>query len=480
MMNGRVWVYAAVSSAPQEATLDQQVAWGESTAQQHGWTVDRVFSGTASGRLGVRRVLEDLLSELSRLAKAQRPERILMIRLDRTGRMALETIAALAKIKRLGVTLHTRQDGDVKLESALDSLRPIFELVTAEIENSARADKMKAVHARWRDEGWHFGRAPYGTEKDADRHLVVKEPYASFVRQAFELRAAGAGFIRISREISKLAPPDGMYAGKPRRATWHSNSICAMLRCQSYRGLVVSEDLWDRVQEVHNPDWKALRASRVYPWPLSGLIICYCGWTMVGAASGKQGARTRYYVCQHPNYHGADKRPTMRADMAEAWFYDRLRGLVAKPTLTTASRAQSSDDRVASLRRVFNVEQLALQNLDHKRRMAWSLQSDGRIAAGELAARLAELQADREIVAERLAEVERGLALAVAERAIAAEAGDVLADAEAKWEAASWNDQKELSRLVALLVEGLYRSRSGALTFGVDGDTPIENMFATR
>ncbi|HEV3092146.1 MAG TPA: recombinase family protein [Candidatus Cybelea sp.] len=96
-------------------------------------------------RKGTREILSNLIDELERTAKAARPKRVLMIRIDRVGRMALDCIAAVARLRKLGVMLHTRQDGDVKLDTALDSLRPIFELVTAEMENAARSDKWKAV-----------------------------------------------------------------------------------------------------------------------------------------------------------------------------------------------------------------------------------------------------------------------------------------------------------------------------------------------
>ena len=149
------WSYAAVSSSPQEATLEDQQQWACDTAARNGWIITREFSGVASGAKGPREILRVLIDELERAPKAARPQRVLMIRLDRVGRMALDCIAALARLRKLGVVLHTRQDGDVKLETAMDTFRPIFELFTAEMENAARSDKWKAVHARRRAEGKH-------------------------------------------------------------------------------------------------------------------------------------------------------------------------------------------------------------------------------------------------------------------------------------------------------------------------------------
>ncbi len=130
-----MWLYAAVSSSPQEATLEDQRQWAKETAVRNGWVIAREFAGVSSGAKGTREILSNLIEELERTPKAARPQRVLMIRIDRVGRLALDCIAAVAQLRKLGVVLHTRQDGDVKLETAMDSLRPIFELVTAEMEN---------------------------------------------------------------------------------------------------------------------------------------------------------------------------------------------------------------------------------------------------------------------------------------------------------------------------------------------------------
>jgi DNA invertase Pin-like site-specific DNA recombinase len=478
-MKDTAWLYAAVSSSPQEATLDDQRRWGEEVARANGWAITRVFSGTASGKLGTRRILDETLAELTATPKAQRPERLLMIRLDRTGRVALETIAALAQIKRLGCVIHTRTEGDVKLETALDALRPIFELVSAELENSGRSDKMRAVHARWRDAGRHFGPAPYGTAKDPDGRLIVRDPQATFVRRAFELRATGAGYIRIARDVGRYAPPQGMYAGRP-RMTWHQHSIAQMLRCRSYRGLVVPEELWDRVQTVRNPDWRATRAQRVYPWPLSGILTCFCGWSMAGIAGGRKGGRIRYYACRHPRHHPLDARPSIRADYVERWFTAQLGELVASPELVEAASRRTAEEHLTALRQSLAAARAELEDLDRQRRMAWGLQADGRIAAGELAERLEELRASRETVAARIVDLERSYALSTAQDSLRVDAGEIIGDAAERYAHASPDDQKEIARIVAILLEGLYYSEDGTLRFGIDETLPNTVAFTTR
>jgi Resolvase, N terminal domain len=73
------WSYAAVSSSPQETTLEDQQRWARDAAASHGWVITREFSGIASGAKGTREILGTLIDELERTPKAARPQRVLMI-----------------------------------------------------------------------------------------------------------------------------------------------------------------------------------------------------------------------------------------------------------------------------------------------------------------------------------------------------------------------------------------------------------------
>jgi DNA invertase Pin-like site-specific DNA recombinase len=241
-----VWLFAAVSSSPQEATLDDQRQWAKEAALSNGWIIAREFAGVGSGAKGTREILSNLIDELERTPKAARPKRVLMIRIDRVGRQALDCIAAVARLRKLGVVMHTRQDGDVKLETAMDSLRPIFELVTAEMENVARSDKWKAVHARRRTEGKHVGSIPYGVIL-VNGKAVPFEPEARIVREIFKLAEQRWGYTRLARWAREHAPPKRAHDGSDKPYSWGVSSIKSILTSKTLRGLIVSEDQWQRV-----------------------------------------------------------------------------------------------------------------------------------------------------------------------------------------------------------------------------------------
>jgi len=326
------WLYAAVSSSPQEATLDDQRQWANQTAIRNGWVITREFSGVGSGAKGTRDILSNLIDELERTPKAGRPKRVLMIRIDRVGRLALDCIAAVARLRKLGVLLHTRQDGDVKLETAMDSARPIFELIAAEMENAARSDKWKAVHARRRAEGKHLGTIPYGVIL-VDSKAVPYEPEAQIVRQIFTLAEQHWGYTRLARWAREHAPPKRTHDGTDKPVHWTASTIRSVLVSKTLRGLVVSEDQWQRTKAARQTSFRA-RAAKRWDWPLQGAVRCTCGKLLSGHCGGTGEYRIRYYMCRHHTLEpGATSHPAHRADRLEAEFVQLLLALRADPTL---------------------------------------------------------------------------------------------------------------------------------------------------
>jgi DNA invertase Pin-like site-specific DNA recombinase len=386
-----VWSYLAVSSSPQEATLEDQRQWACETAVRSGWVIAREFAGVGSGAKGTRDILSNLIDELERTPKAARPKRVLMIRIDRVGRMALDCIAAVARLRKLGVVLHTRQDGDVKLETAMDSLRPIFELVTAEMENAARSDKWKGVHARRRAEGKHVGTIPYGVIL-VDGKAVPFEPEAQIVREIFTLAEHRWGYTRLARWAQVHAPAKRAHDGSDKPYRWSASTIKSILVSKTLRNLVVSEDQWQRTKAARQSDFRA-RAPKRWSWPLQGAVRCTCGKLLAGHCSGESKYRTRYYVCRHHTLApGAKSHPGHRADKLEADFLQLLRSLRADPALADPLQDETPADKweaveLDAVRRIADTEK--------RIQRAWKLAEEAQLDANQLRVRLAELDAQR-------------------------------------------------------------------------------------
>lgn len=464
-----VWSYAAVSSSPQEATLEDQQQWARDTAARNGWLITREFSGVASGAKGPRDILRSLIHELERTPKATRPQRVLMIRLDRVGRMALDCIAALARLRKLGILLHTRQDGDVKLETAMDTFRPIFELFTAEMENAARSDKWKAVHARRRAEGKHVGLIPYGVIL-VDGRAVPFEPEARIVRELFRRAEQGWGYTRLARWAREHAPPKRAPDGTDKPYRWGVSSIKSILISKTLRGLVVSEEQWQRTRAARQADFRA-RAPKRWDWPLQGAVRCTCGKLLSGHCSGASKWRIRYYICRsHTLEPGETSHPSHRADELETQFLQLLQSLRADPTLIEPPPDDQPADQWEAIE--LDAEQ-RIAEADKRIQRAWKLAEDAHVDPSQLRARLTELEAQRQSAEQARNAAQAARLRDVKYQQLACSFAKLLEELPDLWTQATVDLQQELARAFdAVLAEnpefgGLFADPScrGKLTF---------------
>jgi DNA invertase Pin-like site-specific DNA recombinase len=186
------WLLATVSAELQVETLPYQQAWGTDVARSNGWTIMRTFSGVGTGKHGPRRLVRELLAALR--AEAEPPQWLLMVRLDRIGRDALECQIALRDIHALGVRVWTREGGEEKGDTAMERFVSTVRLYLAEQENEVRRDKALAVYKRKRAAGQAIGnKRPYGLTFGPDGRYAVDDERARVVREIFRLRLAGHG-----------------------------------------------------------------------------------------------------------------------------------------------------------------------------------------------------------------------------------------------------------------------------------------------
>jgi DNA invertase Pin-like site-specific DNA recombinase len=378
------WSYLVVSSDQQNETLDDQSKWANDVAEANGWPITRCFSGVSSGKDGVRKLLEDLLTELRATPKKQRPRRVLTIRIDRLGRGdGLDAIAALSEIRKLGVVLHTRQDGDVRLERASDSILPAIMAITGGIENEVRSEKWKAVHARRRAAGLHVGAVPFGVVL-VDGRAVPYEPEAVVVRQIFEFACQGWGFTRLANFARERAQSKRRPDGTDRPYRWSPSTIKTLMDSKTLRGLVIDDALWERARAARALDFRA-RAPKRFAWPLRGAVRCTCGRMLRGHAGGVEKFKIRYYMCFDPS-HG-HPYPAHRADALEGAFVDLLSRLHADPDFTVGKR--DCDGALKAAQQSVRDARKALDAAEARRQSAWTLADAGTITAVQLGERLA-------------------------------------------------------------------------------------------
>lgn len=394
-----------------------------------------------------------------------------MTRLDRVGRGdTLQILVAIDEIMKLGATIHTREDGDLIIRTSSDIIKPFFRALTGGLENEARADKARAGHARRKAAGLHDGNAPYGIIL-VDGRPRPNEPAASIVRAIFQLRAQGFGLRKIRQLILERKPSaKPLKEGRTKTLTWDKSTIALMLRCSTYRGVVVDAELFDRATAVVQPERKFVKSGEGV-WPLAGAVLCWCGRKLSGRMSGKPPWRHRYYVCyDHP---GA--QPYFRADPVEKAFTEILGRLVASPELQRTYRSPKAF--AAAMRERVNDLERALRDLDKGRqnvlRHAEALPPSSDSTAS-LFEHLNELGARRVRLENDIRAAKAELHQAEALRRQSATAVQLLETLPKIWSSLKYDDQREVARILSGMLGGI-RLQAGSTARNVEFAPPPES-----
>lgn len=457
-----VWAYLVVSSEQQVETLDYQRSWAQKHAEQNGWHISATFKDVSSGRDGVRSLLDSVLERLRNTPLSERPSRVLMTRLDRLGRgLGLEAIAALAELTRLHVIVHTRQDGDHDIVRASDVILPAMRIITGAIENEARRDKAKSVYDRKRASGLIAAtKRPYGLQLEKGLDVPDAER-ARIVYKAFELAANGYGLAAIGSRISDIAPSHLYRNKREHRVNWDNTRVAKMLGSSAYRGTIVPDDLWDRVQSFRSQA-PIIRTSSRNPWPLSGALTCECGRRLVGSARGRG---QRVYRCNSKPTHG--RIVTHNASYVEQQFADLLLKLTSSPQLRERySRTPFADNETASLsQRIVELED-SYKKLDREKQRIWDLNSSGKLHDDDLQDRLMAIRIEKDALKRELYTVREKRAAMSAIDVQRANAEELFERASATWSRATVDEKKALAHRVATVLAGLTIQMDSVLRIG--------------
>jgi site-specific DNA recombinase len=477
MTNDTAWAYLAVSSAKQRDTLPDQESWAKAAAKANGWALTKTFKDVSSGKEGTRQLFGDLISELEDTPKAKRPARVLMIRLDRTGRgLGLDAMGALAKVHSLGVTVHTREDGDVALTRAADTIRPILRVLTGALENEARSDKSKATYERRRALGKFVGsRPPYGTRLN-DGDITIYRPEAAIVKKVFELRASGLGYRSIAREMHTVAPPRKKVNGDEVALAWNPASVRAWINCRTYRGTVVSEELFERANAVSNRGF-VIKEQTKYPWPLGGSIRCECGRLLVTNTATSNFARRkkryhyRYYLCPASHLHKTGDAPRFRAEKLEEQIPAILTKLKTTPAKEKAY-AQRRDQERRDIESRIQATEKRIETLKASKRHAWDVAAGGKLSNDDLQDRLGQIDHDLEEAHASLRRDQTTRDALLNSDRHEVRLLDLARDLSNQWSRVPAEKKRVVARALARTVGGLIVSKDGTLRpfLGIEQD----------
>lgn len=464
------WALLTVSSEAQAETLAHQRQWAKETAASHGWKLTRVKDGVSTGKAGPRKIVRDLLAELRTIEPEARPSWLLMIRADRVGRGdIIDTQLVLRDLRDLGVAVWTRDQGELKLDTAMQQLIVVAQAAVAAHENDVRRDKMRALRQRKRESGEPCGTAPYGLRYEGKR-LAVDPERSPIVREAFKLRLEGRGLDAIGLRLMSIAPPHVFLNGSSRIVNWTATRVHNLLSNRAYVGLIVDESTFSRSQRIAEvlTNVRPNGGRRQYPWPLAGSVRCYCGRGLIGMACGRAPWRYRYYVCKarwEPDHKM--KLRLIRAEPLEKQFAELLGRLRASPALIERYRRRAlAPISPTALERSVRGFKSEVGEIGRQRERVWELHASGKVRSEDVQERLDELARRRDEVQGHLSSAQDQLAVAKAAASRERDVENLVRRAARIFAAANVAEQNRLARAVSLELGGLFVDRDGELKVG--------------
>jgi len=477
------WAYCRVSTMKdeQEMSMEEQTRWAREFAHERGLQLV-IFEERASAKsIHGRKEFIRMMSELIALPKERRPALLLATSADRFARNMGDAILSERALRESGVSLYLRDcGGSLQTDTFAGQATLVAMSMGSQAENEARSNRAKASWERRRREGKPTSnKAPYGLQLRDERDEPV-EGSCDWVRFVFESYASGVGMPTIARRLSGGAPPhrtltyaaDGKPVERVRYPVWEPNRVRKLLEQHRYRDVVVDAATFDRVQALlaKRPH---VKQKRVFEYPLTGAIKCAnCNRSFHGHATGANRKkrlangqiaiydhvkRVRYYQCNVCCY-------MINADLMEAWFRGDIRTLAADDALLTrwvsgepvGPKVRTLRREIAALKRETDPELIA-----KSKTAAWALALAGAHAGADLDRQLAHI--DRQVAEKgaRLEQLARSLHADQKVKRDISQARELLGNFWALYEAAAYNQKRELVQNLVCSLGGATATKDG-------------------
>jgi len=256
---------------------------------------DPGFSGANLNRPALNEILNDI--------EEGKVDVIISYRIDRLTRSPKDFYQLIELFEKYNVDFISVTERFDTSTSSGRLLRNIM-LTFAQFERELASERTKDKMLQRATKGmWNGGIIPFGYKAE-NKKLVVHEKEARIVRDIHEGYVASGSIAKVYNEIKSKGVKDR------KELPFSKSSICYILRNivyagkikyagNFYQGLhepVISEDIFNLAQEIHEKKGRVLRLYKHYP--LAGLIRCQeCGSYMTPCYTNKwrQGKLKRYY-----------------------------------------------------------------------------------------------------------------------------------------------------------------------------------------
>jgi len=134
----------------------------------------------------------------------KRGDHIICSALDRFSRNTLDLLQVIEKFKRLKVSLHFTEFGEVTGSDAMGSVFVKLLSVFAEFYSKQCSEKQKATKDRLKSQGKFFGgKKPFGYDVDQNNYLIPCEKEQQVIRDMQLMRKQGTSYQKVADQITK-------------------------------------------------------------------------------------------------------------------------------------------------------------------------------------------------------------------------------------------------------------------------------------
>lgn len=426
----RALVFAAVSSVAQAGedrySIPQQLELCREACARHGWAVAKEISvmGHSRNYLWLHQIVLDCPEYAELVGLVEREEIDLICardfdRLFRTDalRAQLYALCREHRVQIFAVNQPVEPVDPALLGKGSDSSLIISAVsgVVSQLENESRKRRTTMGLRRRTDLGLPPGgyKAPYGYSR-VDKHLIVNNAEAVWVRAVFAHRAEGWGIPRLVDWLNAQHIP------APCGGQWARSTLSGILRHPVYLGQVrrgeqhnpqgqhealVSPELWERVRDVERAHQGRFPTYKGDPAHLlAGLVRCgYCGWSM--SYITPHHGRTHALRCSQYAHTGGRvcRTNTVRAVELEGYVLYAVKAALDNPF---AFAEEQRLDKVTDT----SAELSALQSTHAANAAKWQrwdrLYEAGGIDANELLTHRLELQTAQAALQARITAIE--------------------------------------------------------------------------
>ena len=448
----RALVYARVSTDAQErdgTSLDTQERACLEYAEAAGWRVVECIRDAASGfsldRTGIERVRQ--------LLRQGAADIVVAYAVDRLSRNQNHIGVLFSEVEQAGARL------ECVTEKFEDSAMGRFILAARAFMAEVEREKITERTMRGKAERARSGRIPQGTGKGIygysynreTGHREIDAYQAAVVQRIFERYADTQSYSAVSNELNGAGVPS-MSGGR-----WYPLTIRRVLSNETYTGRffyrrtkrvkgrrngagpakytvekrpeadwilvsgstprIISDTLWQRVQEVlHDPDRAKRRPTPRY-YPLRGRTRCgVCGSAMVGQTLTVKGHAYRYYRCRHAYDKNTGHSCTAKyvpGHALESAVWDEVKRVLSDPAvvLRELQRAATQDDDDDGIRHI----EKDIKALEEREKRLVRLYSLGHIGEAAISDEAAGLSAQRQMLEQHVRSMKRPASIDIGE-----------------------------------------------------------------